>query len=191
MRGAPDHCTSCGGALSGVDPPTVFRCDACGEYAFRNPTPNARVVVLDGDSVLLVEIADEARIEDPPYDAESEWMTPGGAVEVGEHPDEAAARELAEETGLVADPDALELFDAVTREVVEDTHALVLLYAADRADVAGTPAAASDAADAWFWHPDELAAADATFRDLHDEPRRYRDLEGFVAAARAALEADE
>lgn len=187
MIGAPEYCPSCGGALDAVDPPTAFRCESCEEYVFRNPTPNARVVVLDGDRVLLVEIADEARLEDPPHDAGSEWMTPGGAVEVDEQPDEAAARELAEETGLVVDPDALELFDAVTREVVADAPALVLLYAADRADVAGTPAAASDAADARFWRPDDLAAAEATFRDLHDEPRRYRDLTGFVAAARSAM----
>lgn len=184
----PGYCRSCGAAVTPVDPPTVFRCESCGAYAFDNPTPNARVVVLDGDRVLLVEIADAARIEDPPYDAGSEWMTPGGAVELGEQPAEAVARELEEETALVVDPAALELFDAVTREVVEGAHALVLLYAADRADVRGTPSAASDAAAARFWRPAELAAADATFRDLHDEPRRYRDLEGVVSRARTALE---
>lgn len=185
---APEYCPSCGAAVSPVDPPSVFRCGSCDEFVFHNPTPNARVVVLDGDRVLLVEIADEARIEGPPYAADSEWMTPGGAVEVEEQPDAAAARELEEETGLVVDPDALELFDAVARQVVEGVHSLVLLYAADRGDVSGTPSAASDAADAAFWRPAELADADASFRDLHDEPRRYRDLEGFAARARAALE---
>ena len=187
VYGPPEYCPACGGSPTAVEPPTVFRCPSCDEYAFHNPTPNARVVVLDGDRVLLVEIADEARIGDSPDDDRSEWMTPGGAVEAGEQPNEAAARELAEETDLVVDPAALELFDAVTREVVEGAQALVLLYAAGRDDVRGTPSAASDAAAARFWAPSELAAADATFRDLHREPRRYRELTGVVEAARAAL----
>jgi ADP-ribose pyrophosphatase YjhB (NUDIX family) len=64
--------------------------------------PSARVVVIDGTgSVLLF------RIEDPHDSKPPLWITPGGGVETGETLVEAAARELAEETGAVVEPAVL------------------------------------------------------------------------------------
>ena len=69
--------------------------------------PAARVVVLDpAGRVLLLG----ARLTGPPATpgAVLFWYTPGGGVEDGESPREAAARELAEEIGLLVAPATLE-----------------------------------------------------------------------------------
>lgn len=69
------------------------------------PTPRraARVLLLDGRERLLLFHG-----SDPSSPAAGTWwFTPGGGLEPGETPREAAARELAEETGLVAGPDLL------------------------------------------------------------------------------------
>ncbi|MFT4218337.1 MAG: NUDIX domain-containing protein [Micropruina sp.] len=60
-----------------------------------------RVIVTDGSRVLLL------RDSDPGVPGLHWWITPGGGVDPGEGPLQTAVRELAEETGLRVDPDAL------------------------------------------------------------------------------------
>lgn len=61
----------------------------------------ARIVVQAGRFVLLV------RDTDPGVPGSAWWVTPGGGIDDGEAPADAAARELHEETGLRADVDSL------------------------------------------------------------------------------------
>jgi 8-oxo-dGTP diphosphatase len=61
----------------------------------------SRVILLDGrDRILLF------RWEDARLDAKSIWITPGGGIKQGETPGDAARRELFEETGINAQPEA-------------------------------------------------------------------------------------
>jgi len=189
----PDYCPDCGGPLEAVDPPTVQRCGDCGEREFFNPIPTARLAVLDGggrsppgsaakphdcESVLLVNVDTPDR---------NLWGTPGGMVEAGEDPDVAGARELEEETTLTVDPDDLALFDARTFAKFGDVQKTYLCYAVDYADVSGTPEADDEVAEARFWTPDELAAADG-HRLLTSWPEAYKNLNWWVEDGRAALE---
>lgn len=69
------------------------------------PTPRraARVVLVDARArVLLLHGGDPSTPERGLW-----WFTPGGGIEEGEQPAEAAARELLEETGLRVDAAAL------------------------------------------------------------------------------------
>ena len=63
----------------------------------RAARPAARVILLDRQGRLLLFRFDPP--DRPPF-----WCTPGGALDPGESYEEAARRELLEETGIAADP---------------------------------------------------------------------------------------
>jgi 8-oxo-dGTP pyrophosphatase MutT (NUDIX family) len=71
-----------------------------------------RVLVVDADGQLLLLHGFDPARRDEPY-----WFTVGGGAEPGESLAQAAARELAEETGIVAS--AADLGEPVWHEVAE------------------------------------------------------------------------
>ena len=122
------------------------------EYPPR-PIVGIGVVVLKPDAVLLV------RRGKPPN--AGSWSLPGGAQELGETAEEAARRELMEETGLAVGKLALAAnVDRIHRDAEGRVqfHYTIIDFAA--AWAGGDPVGASDAAEA-AWAPlDRLADYD-------------------------------
>ena len=114
------------------------------EYPAR-PIVGIGIVVIKGDSVLLVR-----RGKPPNVGA---WTLPGGAQELGETAEEAARRELREETGLEAD----ELHFAATVDNIRRDEAGRVRFHYTIIDfatrwISGEPVAATDVTEA-VWAP--------------------------------------
>lgn len=96
-------CPRCGGPLTTkcVKPgdPDRLCCDDCGFVFYLDPKLAAGVVAtVEGKLILL------RRAIEPAYGA---WVFPGGFVDRGEHPEEAAVREAREEAGVEVRLDGL------------------------------------------------------------------------------------
>jgi ADP-ribose pyrophosphatase YjhB (NUDIX family) len=101
------HCSYCGSRWpEGLGWPRT--CAACGETTWSNPLPVAVVLlpVSYGDGRTGVVVV---RRDIEPY--RGDLALPGGFIETGESWREAAVRELQEETGLIAEPAQVGLFD--------------------------------------------------------------------------------
>lgn len=105
------HCSACGSRYpDGASWPR--RCPACGAVAYRNPLPVAVALlpVRDAGGTSLVVIR---RTIEP---SRGMLALPGGFIDHGESWQHAVTRELAEETGIGADPSDVVLADALTDE---------------------------------------------------------------------------
>lgn len=106
------------------------------------PVPAVGMVVWRADAVLLI------RRGRPPF--EGLWSIPGGRVEPGETLHAAAARELAEETGVRARIAGLiDVFESITPH----GHFVMIDYAARW--TGGEPRAGDDALEAGFFSFDD------------------------------------
>jgi 8-oxo-dGTP diphosphatase len=121
--------------------------------ALQRPVPTVGVVCLKGDRVLLIKRGTPPRL--------GQWSLPGGRIEWGEAVDQAALRELKEETGVEAElTGLLDVVDGVftSRESGEVTRHYVMIDYAARW-TGGEPVAGDDAAEAAFFTRDEAMAA--------------------------------
>lgn len=167
MVGRPaEFCPRCGTDLESVRVENRERehCSNCERVIWHNPVPCATVAVVDRSGPEPAVLCVERGV--PP--GVGEWTLPGGHMEIDEQPETAAARELEEETGVVVDPDALEVLDAVSLPPRDGKQVMNVYYVVDRAETDGDPVAGSDAAKARFWAVQEFDASDETFRPVHE-----------------------
>jgi ADP-ribose pyrophosphatase YjhB (NUDIX family) len=118
------------------------------------PAAAVSVIVIDGDKVLLVK-----RGRAPALDL---YAFPGGRVDAGETPEEAALRECLEETGLIAHtPSPFAVYDLPDYDSDGrlTSHFLLSVFTAELDARQGRePVAADDAAEAgWYGRADALA----------------------------------
>jgi len=127
-------------------------CTQCETPIYQNPKPCAGVLVVDErERVLLVK-----RTQPPSPDS---WSVPAGYLEADEPPQQAAVRELHEETNVAVSADDTKLFETAFAGHPDGQHVLVLIYITPRSATKGTVVPGSDAADAQFWNLPELASA--------------------------------
>ena len=75
-----------------IDGNLRYHCSSCGVIHYENPKPTATLICMRENELLLVK-----RAYSP---GKGLWGLPGGFIEMNETPDDAAQRELLEETGL-------------------------------------------------------------------------------------------
>jgi len=89
-----EYCSNCGkkNTFGFIDGKNRYHCIHCETIHYQNPKPTATIICTKGNSILLAKRAFEP--------AKGEWGLPGGFMELNETLEEAAKRELKEETNL-------------------------------------------------------------------------------------------
>tara|TARA_Y100000766_G_scaffold277374_1_gene282672 strand:- start:1687 stop:2133 length:447 start_codon:yes stop_codon:yes gene_type:complete len=130
-------------------------CDEC--KGWLNPALAADSAVRRGDEILLIQR------KYPPM--EGAWAFPGGFVDQGENPIDAAVRELKEETGLDGtDPKLLMVMGDADRDPRK--HIVSIVYEIQVSEDQ-QPIAGDDAADARFWPISTLLSGEIEFAGDH------------------------
>ncbi len=152
------YCPFCGNRFSSktVDGRERRYCVDCDQILWKNSKPVAGVGVVDGNRVLLVKRGIEPD--------KGQWSLPAGFLEYDEKPQEAAARELEEETGIKVDPEELEFLDTLLMDQEGRGYLLSLVYTVSRERTEGEPEAGDDAVKAKFWELEEFRDSDEVIR---------------------------
>jgi 8-oxo-dGTP diphosphatase len=147
------YCIRCGGgmALRGLKAgePDRHVCEGCGFIFYLDPKVAAGVIVRHEGRVVLLQRAIE-----PGY---GRWVFPGGFVDRGEHPREAATREAMEEAGI----------EVAVRDLVGVYHeppgspVVLIVYQAEL--IAGVPAAGDESLALGLFTLAELPWPDLAF----------------------------
>jgi ADP-ribose pyrophosphatase YjhB (NUDIX family) len=140
-------------------------CPACGLVLYENPAPTASALVVDDEGRVLL-----ARRGIEPF--RGMWDAPGGFVRPGESGEEAARRELREETGL--EIDVGEVLAIVPDTYGGDGQTTLNIFYRGRVR-GGVAAPASDVSElAWFGSDELPEPARIAFRCVAEALARWR-----------------
>jgi 8-oxo-dGTP diphosphatase len=146
-------CPRCGGLLEyrcvKAGEPDRPVCSACEFVFYQDPKTAAGIVVTHGGRVVLLRRAIE-----PAYGA---WVFPGGFVDRGEHPAEAAIREAREEAGVEVRVDGL------LGVYSDPPGSPVVLIVYHGAVVAGEPEPLDETLEVGLFAPDAIPWAELAF----------------------------
>ncbi len=120
-----------------------------------HPVPGVGALIIDNGRILLIERGHEP--------LKGYWSLPGGAIETGEHLEDALRREVREETGLEVDIlHMVEVFERIMpcESGKTEYHYILLDYICR--PTGGTLQASDDAARAAWFTPDEIAGLKIT-----------------------------
>ncbi|MBT4070042.1 MAG: NUDIX hydrolase [Euryarchaeota archaeon] len=132
-------------------------CDECNGWL--NPALAADAAVRRDDSILLI------KRKFPPM--QGAWALPGGFVERGENPIDAAVRELLEETGMHGEnPKLVSVMGDADRDPRK--HIVSIVYEIE-VSKEQQPIAGDDAADAKFWPIDSILGGELQMAGDHQQ----------------------
>jgi ADP-ribose pyrophosphatase YjhB (NUDIX family) len=137
-------------------------CTSCGTIHYRNPRIVVACALFWRDKLLLSRRANEP--------ARGKWIVPSGYLECGETLQQGAAREALEETGVMVEPAALELYSVMDMPAIEE------VYVTFRAELHGMPAmhAGPECMDVALLSEDELPLSElAWLESLGDATHRF------------------
>ena len=91
------YCSTCKteNQFSEIEGQIRYHCPKCKTIHYQNPKPTATLICIYNKQILLVKRAFEP--------AKGQWSLPGGFIELRETPEDAAKRELKEETNLTGE----------------------------------------------------------------------------------------
>lgn len=116
------HCRECGERTARRIPAGDIRprctCSRCGAIEYENPKLLVTCALFEDDRILWIRRAAA------PY--RDRWAIPGGFVECGETPAEAAAREVREETYLRVAPADLSLHSVISLPDLQQIHVAMM-----------------------------------------------------------------
>ena len=135
-----NYCIQCGAPLKEKKIEGKLRkyCAKCGYIHYINPVPIVAVVVNRDSKILIVKRGIEPQ--------KGKWVLPGGFVDYDESPEQAAIRELKEETNL--DAEDVKLITLVSAQ--SKMYGPILMLGYEALNVKGNPIAGDDAIDVKF-----------------------------------------